>query len=328
MPEAPRIDIADMTGVEAVDQVFLLANIEVRQKKNGEPFLNLELSDRSGRMQSKVWDNAEIVQRKIRIGDYVRVRGQVKIYNKRLDMTIVSIIAVDDKTVDKAAFVPRTKKDPVELAAAWREIVNAMKNDWLRRLLRTFSEDEAWFAKFCESPAAVRLHHACVGGLLEHVVTMARVALAIAPFYPAIDKDLLVTGIFLHDVGKVRELSSDRVFAYTDEGRLVGHIAIGSQMLEEVAAGIEGFPEELRLRLQHMILAHHGLLEYGSPVKPMTLEAVALHYLDNLDAKIFAFGKAVEESTVGEGERWTEYNKMFDGYLWKGPTEAGDPDSR
>lgn len=324
MPEAPRIDIGDLTGLEAVDQVFLLANIEVRQKKNGEPFLNLELSDRSGRMQAKVWDNAEVVQRKIRIGDYVRVRGQVKIYNKRLDMTIISIIAVDDKTVDKSAFVPRTKKDPAELAAALREMVNAMKNDWLRRLMRTFLEDEVWFAKFCESPAAVRLHHAVVGGLLEHVVTLARVAIAISPFYPGLDKDLLVTGIFLHDVGKVRELSSDRVFAYTDEGRLVGHIAIGSQMLEEVLQGIEGFPEELRLRLQHMILAHHGLLEYGSPVKPMTLEAVALHYLDNLDAKIFAFGKAIEESTVGEGERWTEYNKMFDGYLWKGPSEAGD----
>ncbi|KAF0242571.1 MAG: CMP-binding [Planctomycetota bacterium] len=324
MPEAPRIDIADLTGTEAVDQVFLLGNIEVRQKKNGEPFLNLELVDRSGRMQAKVWDGAEMTQRKIRTGDYVRVRGQVKIYNKRLDMAIATIITVDEKSVDKGVFVPRTKKDPVQLAAAWKEIVAGVKNDWLKRLLRTFVEDEQWFAKFCESPAAVRLHHACIGGLLEHVVTLARAALAIAPLYPGLDKDLLVTGIFLHDVGKVRELSSDRVFAYTDEGRLVGHIAIGSQMLEEVVAGIEGFPEELRLRLQHMILAHHGQLEYGSPVKPMTLEAVALHYLDNLDAKIFAFGKAIEESTVGDAENWTEYNKMFDGYLWKGPSATGE----
>ncbi|MEK7466103.1 MAG: HD domain-containing protein [Planctomycetota bacterium] len=323
MPEPPRIDISDLAGTEAVDQVFLLGNVEVRQKKNGEPFLNLELVDRSGRMQAKVWDGAEMVQRKIRTGDYVRVRGQVKIYNKRLDMAIASIIAVDEKSVDKGAFVPRTKKDPVQLALAWKEIVAGVKNDWLKRLLRTFVEDEGWFAKFCESPAAVRLHHACIGGLLEHVVTLARAALAIAPLYPNLDKDLLVTGIFLHDVGKVRELSSDRVFAYTDEGRLVGHIAIGSQMLEEVVAGIEGFPEELRLRLQHMILAHHGQLEYGSPVKPMTLEAVALHHLDNLDAKIFAFSKAIEESTVGEGENWTEYSKMFDGYLWKGPSSGG-----
>lgn len=319
MPDAPRIDIADLVGTESVDQVFLLGNIEVRQKKNGEPFLNLELVDRSGRMQAKVWDNADMVQRKIRTGNYIRVRGQVKIYNKRLDMAISSVIVVEDGQVDKAAFVPRTKKDPAQLAAAWREIVNGIKNDWLKRLLRTFVEDEQWFAKFCESPAAVRLHHACIGGLLEHVVTLARAAIAIAPLYPNLDKDLLVTGIFLHDVGKVRELSSDRVFAYTDEGRLIGHIVIGSQMLEEVVAGIEGFPEELRLRLQHMIVAHHGLLEYGSPVKPMTLEAVALHHLDNLDAKIFAFGKAIEESTTGEGESWTEYNKMFDGYLWKGP---------
>lgn len=326
MPDLPRIEIADLTGTEAVDQVFLLGNIEVRQKKNGEPFLNLELVDRSGRMQAKVWDNAELVQRKIRTGDYVRVRGQVKIYNKRLDMTVTNIVAVDEKAVDRTAFVPRTKKDPAQLAAAWKEIVAGVKNDWLRRLLRTFIEDEAWFARFCESPAAVRLHHACIGGLLEHVVTLARAALAIAPLYPQLDKDLLVAGIFLHDVGKVRELSSDRTFAYTDEGRLVGHISIGSQMLEEVVAGIEGFPEELRLRLQHMILSHHGLLEYGSPVKPMTMEAVALHHLDNLDAKIYAFTKALEESTVGDGENWTEYNKMFDGYLWKGPTPgAAEP---
>lgn len=326
MPDLPRIEIADLTGTEAVDQVFLLGNIEVRQKKNGEPFLNLELVDRSGRMQAKVWDNAEMVQRKIRTGDYVRVRGQVKIYNKRLDMTVTNIVAVDEKAVDRTAFVPRTKKDPAQLAAAWKEIVAGVKNDWLRRLLRTFIEDEAWFARFCESPAAVRLHHACIGGLLEHVVTLARAALAIAPLYPQLDKDLLVAGIFLHDVGKVRELSSDRTFAYTDEGRLVGHISIGSQMLEEVVAGIEGFPEELRLRLQHMILSHHGLLEYGSPVKPMTMEAVALHHLDNLDAKIYAFTKALEESTVGDSENWTEYNKMFDGYLWKGPTPgAAEP---
>ncbi|MCC6739125.1 MAG: HD domain-containing protein [Planctomycetia bacterium] len=326
MPDLPRIEIADLTGTEAVDQVFLLGNIEVRQKKNGEPFLNLELVDRTGRMQAKVWDNAEMVQRKIRTGDYVRVRGQVKIYNKRLDMTVANIVAVDEKSVDRTAFVPRTKKDPAQLAAAWKEIVAGVKNDWLRRLLRTFIEDEAWFARFCESPAAVRLHHACIGGLLEHVVTLARAALAISPLYPQLDKDLLVSGIFLHDVGKVRELSSDRTFAYTDEGRLVGHISIGSQMLEEVVAGIEGFPEELRLRLQHMILSHHGLLEYGSPVKPMTMEAVALHHLDNLDAKIYAFTKALEESTVGESENWTEYSKMFDGYLWKGPTPgAAEP---
>jgi 3'-5' exoribonuclease len=326
MPDAPRIDIADLTGTEAVDQVFLLTNIEVRQKKNGEPFLNLELSDRSGRMQAKVWDNAEAVQRRIRAGDYVKVRGQVKIYNKRLDMSIAAIAPVDEKQVDRAAFVPRTKKDVAQLVAAWREMVNGMKNEWLKKLLRYFSEDEEWFARFCESPAAVRLHHACVGGLLEHVVTLSRVALAVCPFYPMIDRDLLLTGIFLHDVGKVRELSADRGFAYTDEGRLMGHISIGSQMLEDVVGRLEGFPEELRLRLQHMILSHHGQLEWGSPVRPATIEAIALHHLDNLDAKVFAFAQAMEESTTGT-EAWTEYNKMFDGYLYKGRGEgAGGKD--
>ncbi|NUN47841.1 MAG: HD domain-containing protein [Candidatus Brocadiae bacterium] len=317
MSETPRIDIADLTGTEAIEQVFLLSNIEVRQKKNGEPFLNLELADRSGRMQAKVWDNADAVQQRIRTGDYVRVRGQVKIYNKRLDMTVQTILAVDDKLVDKSAFVPRTRKDIGEMARAYREIVNGIRNEWLKTVLRTFVEDEEWFAKFCESPAAVRLHHACIGGLLEHVLTLSRVALAIAPLYPMLDRDLLLTGIFLHDVGKVRELSSDRAFAYTDEGRLMGHITIGAQMLEEVVRGIQGFPEELRLRLQHMILSHHGEFEYGSPVLPATMEAVALHHIDNIDAKIYAFDQALRESTTGD-ERWTEYNKMFDRYLFKG----------
>jgi 3'-5' exoribonuclease len=321
MPEPPRIEIADLTGTESVDQVFLLTNIEVRQKKNGENFLSLELADRSGRMQAKVWDNADVVQKKIRSGEFARVRGQVKIYNKRLDMTVNTIVLVDEKSVNKADFVPRTEKDIPQLQAAYREIVGGVKNEWLRRLLREFIEDPEWFARFSEAPAAVRLHHACVGGLLEHVVTLSRLAIAISPFYPALDRDLLLAGIFLHDVGKVRELSCDRAFAYTDEGRLVGHIVIGSQMLEEVLSRMEGFPEELRLRLQHMILAHHGLLEYGSPVRPATMEAVALHHLDNLDAKIYAFDHAIRESTTGE-DAWTEYSKMFDGYLFKGRGEA------
>lgn len=318
MPEAPRIEIADLEGTEALDQVFLLTNVELRQTKAGGNFLSLELSDRSGRMQAKVWDNADVVMKKVKAGDFVRVRGQAKIYNKRLDMSVHSIVAVDEKTVDKSVFVPRSQKDVGELQAAYREIVNGVKNTWLKTLLRTFTEDPEWFARFCESPAAVRLHHACVGGLLEHVVTLSRLAIAISPFYPNLDRDLLLAGIFLHDVGKVRELTTDKGFQYTDEGRLVGHIAIGSQMLEEVVRGIPDFPEDLRLRLQHMVLSHHGELEYGSPVLPATMEAVALHHLDNLDAKIYAFDQAMRESTTGS-ESWTEYNKMFERYLYKGP---------
>ncbi|MBI2920424.1 MAG: HD domain-containing protein [Planctomycetes bacterium] len=318
MAESPRTEIADLEGTEALDQVFLLTNVELRQTKAGGNFLSLELSDRSGRMQAKVWDNADVVMKKVKAGDFVRVRGQAKIYNKRLDMTVHSIVAVDEKTVDKAVFVPRSQKDVGELQAAYREIVNGVKNAWLKTLLRTFTEDPEWFARFCDSPAAVRLHHACVGGLLEHVVTLSRLAIAISPFYPNLDRDLLIAGIFLHDVGKVRELTTDKGFQYTDEGRLVGHIAIGSQMLEEVVRGIPDFPEDLRLRLQHMVLSHHGELEYGSPVLPATMEAVALHHLDNLDAKIYAFDQAMRESTTG-AESWTEYNKMFERYLYKGP---------
>jgi 3'-5' exoribonuclease len=199
----------------------------------------------------------------------------------------------------------------------------------LRALVECFLVDEAFVRDFCKAPAGIRNHHAYVGGLLEHVVRLLEAAERLLPLYPELNRDLLLMGVFLHDAGKVRELSYERVFGYTDEGQLVGHIVIGVEMLDEKVAQVpnltgEPFPKELLLRLKHMILSHHGTYEFGSPRLPMTPEAIALHHLDNLDAKVHSFARDIRDDRQGPSA-WTPYNHSLQRRLFKGMKEGSEP---
>lgn len=281
--DAPRFENAVVTSF------FLLSSISVRDKRGGgEQYLALLLGDRSGSLEARMWDEFAAAAGTCAEGCYVKVRGQISKYNNRYQITIAQMRLAADSEIDSADFVPTTKYNVEEMWAELRGYVAEFANSDLRRLVFAFLDDPAIGPAYKAAPAAKVLHHAWIGGLLEHVVTLVRVCRAAAPFYPEVDPELLVAGAILHDIGKVRELSWKSNFAYTLEGQMIGHISIAQTMVREKAAALPGFPEKLRILIEHMILSHHGKYEFGSPRLPMTPEALLLSALDDLEAKMQA----------------------------------------
>jgi 3'-5' exoribonuclease len=261
----------------------------VRHKKTGGgQYLALTLTDKTGAMDARMWENFASDLANCAEGCYVKVQGHISKYQGKYQITLTKMRLAAASEVDIADFVPTTKFDIGEMWAELRGYVDAFANADLPRLVYAFLDDESIGAAYREAPAAKVLHHAWIGGLLEHVLTLVRVCRATAPFYPEVDPDLLVTGAILHDVGKVRELSWGTTFGYTLEGQMVGHISIAQGMLREKIATLPGFPEKLRVLVEHMILSHHGKYEFGSPKLPMTPEALLLNVLDDLEAKMQA----------------------------------------
>ena len=295
--------IADAARFEnqSITSYFCIASIGVRERKGSSgQYLALTLSDKSGQFEARMWDDFADAVLQCSEGCYVKVQGQVSRYQGKFQITLSKMRLAADSEIDTADFVPTTQFDIAEMAAELRGYVDAFSNKHLRALVFAFLDDPAVGPSFVVAPAAKRLHHAWIGGLLEHVLTLVRVCLATAPFYPEVDPELLVTGAILHDVGKIRELSWKSNFNYTLEGQLIGHISIAQGMLHEKVAILntqavalateaggepELFPDRLRLLVEHMILAHHGKLEFGSPKLPMTPEAMLLSALDDLEAK-------------------------------------------
>src|SRR5262245_64799996 len=312
---------------DSVDEVFLVADKQLRANRNGNLYLQLELRDRSGAMGARLWNAGEPLARSFDAGDFLHVQGKVQLFQGALQMILTHIDRFAPEKVELTDFLPHTDQDVEKLLARLRGFLGKINNPHLRALADVFLMDEEFVRGYCQVPAGVRNHHAYVGGLLEHVVTLLDAADRLLPLYPGVDRDLLLIGVFLHDCGKVRELSYRRAFAYTDEGQLIGHITIGVEMVTEKAAQVpqltgEPFPHELLLRIKHMILSHHGQLDFGSPVLPMTPEAIMLASLDNLDAKVYAFTRDIREDRNATSA-WTPYSQSLQRRLFKG-TVAGD----
>jgi 3'-5' exoribonuclease len=293
-----------------VTTYFALSSLSVRDKKAGNgQYLALTLSDKTGTMEARMWEEFASAVSTCAEGCYVKVQGQVAKYQGKYQITLTKMRLAADSEIETADFVPTTKFDIGEMWTELRGYVDAFENAELRRLVFAFLDDEAIGAAYREAPAAKVLHHAWIGGLLEHVLTLVRVCLATAPFYPEVDKDLLVTGAILHDIGKIRELSWGTTFSYTLEGQMIGHISIAQGMLREKVGTLPGFPDKLRVLVEHMILSHHGKYEFGSPKLPMTPEAILLSALDDVEAKMQAmrneFGRdAAAGKTGGEMTDW------------------------
>jgi 3'-5' exoribonuclease len=307
---------------DSVDEAFLVADKQLRANRQGNLYLQIELRDKTGSVGARLWNATEDLARSFEPGDFLRVRGKTQIFQGSLQVILTHIDVLDADRVEPEDFLPQGPQSVSKLLARLRELLLAMGDPHLRALVECFLIDDDFVAKFTSAPAGVKNHHAYQGGLLEHVVTLLNVADRILDLYPEIDRDLLLTGIFLHDVGKVDELSYDRAFAYTDEGQLVGHLVMGVELLREKVERTaeltgEEFPPELLLRLKHMIVSHHGSYEYGSPKLPMTLEAVALHYLDNLDAKIHTFGREIRDDPSRDSA-WTPFPQSLGRRLFKG----------
>jgi 3'-5' exoribonuclease len=321
--------VQQMTDGETVEDVYLVMDKQLRANRNGNLFLQLELRDRTGSISARLWNAGEHLFRSFEEGDFLRVRGKVQLFQGALQMILSHIDRVETEKVELADFLPHTEQDVSKLYERLRALLRKVEDPHLQALAQCFLMDEEFVQAFSRAPAGVRNHHAYVGGLLEHVVTMLDAADRIAPLYAELNRDLLLMGVFLHDVGKVRELTYERTFGYSDEGQLVGHLVIGVEMLGVYARRVsdltgEPFPQELLLRLKHLIVSHHGSLEFGSPTLPMTPEAIALHYLDNFDAKLHAFTRDIREDPNASAS-WTPFNQALQRRLFKGGrAPAGD----
>jgi 3'-5' exoribonuclease len=295
---------------------FLVAHKDVRQKRTGEIYLSLTLADRTGDLDAKMWDHAAEVVDTFERDSFVRVKGLLQIFQNRPQLTVHKIQPVPDSEIDTADFFPVSKRDRDEMFRELQGWIASIANPHLKSLLEAIFSDEAIAAPYRTAPAAKTVHHAWIGGLIEHVLSLCQLARFTAAHYPGIDLDLLLAGVMLHDIGKIRELSYARTFGYTDEGQLIGHISIGVGMVLDKLRLLPDFPPQLRDLLLHMILSHHGELEYGSPKVPLFAEALLLHHLDSLDSKMEHARHQVDRDPLVEG-CWTAYSGPLDRSLLK-----------
>jgi len=308
--------IKDFKEGEVIESLYL-----VRQKffdiaKNGKPYISLELTDRTGMVNGRRWDAEKSIFDSFRVDDFVKVKGRVEIYKKYPQLNLDSLERAGDSSVDISLYVPTVDRDRDQMFKAFLSEISNIKNPYLKALLNNVFSDKKTIANFKSAPAATDFHHPYIGGLLEHTLCCIQLAKVIVSRYPGIDEELLIAGAALHDIGKIEELSYKRSFYYTDRGRLIGHVVLGLNMVEKEIGNVPDFPDELKNLLLHIIISHHGEQEWGSPKRPMCLEAIVLHHIDNLDAKINGFKQFV--STYSDpSSRWTKHSKMFREFLYK-----------
>jgi len=319
----PRRFINQLGEREPIDEIFVVTEKQLRPNRAGNLYMSMQLSDRTGAVNGMMWNANNEVYQGFDNGDYVQVDGRTQYHNGALQIIVTDIGPAEPGSVDESDFVQLTPKDVGSLRGRLAEILRSINDFHLRNLAECYLIDESLMAKVETAPAGVKNHHAYQGGLLEHVVNVMELVEVVAPRYgDEIDRDLLLMGAFLHDIGKVDELTYPRDVGYSDEGQLLGHVIIAIEMLNDKIAEAERLanekiPVETVLRLKHMIVAHHGQYEFGSPKLPMTCEAVALHHLDDLDAKIHSFAKLVQED-VNTDSNWTTYFPNLGRKLFKG----------
>lgn len=311
---------------EQVNEIYVVSEKQLRTNRNGNLYLQVRLSDRTGSLTAMLWNANEKLYNSFENGDYLRAHGATQFYNGGLQMILNRVERAQLNEVEEADYITLDVAQVETLQARLGELLRATRNHHLRSLAESFLMDDGFMSKFSQAPAGIKHHHAFRGGLLQHVVNVMELCALIAPRYPDMDADLLMLGAFLHDVGKIEELVYDRELGYSDAGQLVGHMSLGVSILEQKLAQAaeltgEAFPQELALQLKHMILSHHGQLDFGSPKVPMTLEALALHYIDSLDSKVHCFQQIIEED-ANEQSPWTPFVPSLQRKIYKGGTTS------
>lgn len=294
--------VGELVPNEIVTAHFLVISKDIRQKKTGEPYLSLHLADKSGEIESKMWDNVAEVMDTFDRDDFVKVKGITQVYQNRSQFTIHKLRRMEDHEVEFADFFPCSTREPEEMFSELHGIIASIGNIHLRGLLESVFNDKEVATLFKMAPAAKTIHHAWRGGLLEHVLSLCTLARAVAPNYPGIDLELLLTGAILHDIGKIEELTFARSFGYSANGQLLGHIVLGLRLLARKFDALPDFPPKLRALVEHIVVSHHGELEYGSPKVPIFAEAMLFHHLDNLDSKMNSIECALKRDRLVEGE--------------------------
>jgi 3'-5' exoribonuclease len=298
--------VSDLTPDTSITSFFLVCDKELRSTREGRAFLRLELGDRSGTIEGRIWENAEELAATFARDDIVKVQARVESYRNKVQLAVDKVRRADPAELDLADYFPHTGEDVEQLYRRLAEHASAVGNPWLKRLLGSVLEDPAIVPRLKRAPAAKSMHHAFLGGLLEHVVSLCDLCRLVAGHYPELDMDLLVCGAVLHDIGKLDELCYERAINYTAEGQLLGHIIIELEQVTRKMDAIEGFPADLKTLVKHLLISHHGQYEFGSPKLPMFREALALHYLDDLDSKMGAARAAL--SGESGGDVWSAYS--------------------
>lgn len=306
--------VKDISAEGSILGTYLVKQKMMGRTRKGDPFISLILADRTGNIEARVWEQAEAFSSLFSEGDVIEVQGQAVIFRGQLQLTISDLQVPKDKP-DLSLFLESSPRDVSEMMTLLKDILLSIKNPSLKDLVTQFLDDPSFISSLKRVPAAKNFHHDYLGGLLEHTLSVCQMADLLAHHYSQLDKDLLITAAFLHDIGKIRELTCHPKIDYTDQGRLLGHIVLGGEMLEEKVSTLKHFPEELAVRLKHLIFSHHGHHEFGSPKRPKFLEAFALHLIDDLDAKINGLTRFMKKDHR-EGN-WTEFNRLLGRYLLK-----------
>jgi len=313
--------VRDLVEGMAVSEVFVLEAKSLGTTRTGKPFLTLTLADKTGRIDAKVWDEADAINGQLGGAEFVHVNGSIESYNKRLQLKVAHLAVKRAEDVALDELVATSERDPDEMLDELKKVARAVKDPWLRKLLAAFFGDESFVARFKVSPASKTIHQAYAGGLLEHTLSVTKIAAMLAEHFSSLnegrglDRDLLITGAVLHDIGKVAELEGGVARAYTTPGQLIGHIVLGYRMVDEKIATIDGFPQEVRDQVGHLVLSHQGKKEWSSPVVPKFTEAVLLHYIDDLDAKVHHVAEAIANARDAEAD-FTDWDRVLERFYY------------
>ncbi len=313
-----NIFVTDLTEGDRFTDIFLVKNVKLGETRAGKPYLVVTVMDKSGDVSGPVWDNVPAMQKICVVGEVVQLTGTVQSYRDVVQLRIEDATQIAQDGIDLGHFYPASPRSIGEMTDELQTLVQSVTNPFLRKLLDHFFKKGDWWPSFCEAPAAKGIHHAYIGGLLEHSLSVAGIADFLAGHYAGVDRSLLLAGALLHDIGKLEELKMEKgLVEYTVRGRLKGHLVIGSEMVGRAAGKIRDFPDELLERLQHLILSHHGRQEFGSPTVPMTVEAFILSFLDDLDAKM-NITEQLRRKMDDKEMSWTEYQRSLERYLYLG----------
>jgi 3'-5' exoribonuclease len=322
MTESKAVFVADLAAGDRIDDFFVLAEKNMAHKRDGNPFLNVTIADKSGRIRGVVWDDVPRIAAAAQIGDVVRVSATVGEYRGALQLVIKSVAAVADGQAAPDDFLPASGRDADQMFDRLKAAMDTLKSPYLQALIQALWDDPDLVDRFKRAPAAKKMHHAYIGGLLEHTLSMVLLADKIAGHYSGVDREVLMVGAVVHDIGKLRELSYRTSIDYTNEGRLLSHITIGIEMVSATIAAIDGFPTELADLIKHMIVSHHGSREFGSPEPPKTIEAVLLNYIDEIDSRVNAIREFMAADEADPS--WTAYHRLLERQFFKGgPTTTG-----
>lgn len=295
---------------KVITSSFVVVSKQIKPKKTGEPYLALTLGDRSGQLEAKMWDNVEDALDAFEQDDFLKVKGLINKYKNRFQLTIHKLRRLRESEIDFSDYLPKTTKNVDEQWQTLRDFVASFQNSHLKDLIHAFMADPEIAQAFRNAPAAKTMHHAYIGGLLDHVVSLFHSCDLVCRNYPQVNRDVVLSGAFLHDIGKIHELTYNRSFSYTTRGQLLGHMVIALEMLQAKVGLVPGFPAELKTLLEHLIISHHGQYEFGSPKLPMFPEALLLHYMDDLDSKMESMRAHFERESELESP-WTTYNSSL-----------------